>query len=199
MAFQIQKLYISTHAPLAGRDKGQANTMDALTKFQPTRPLRGATIEKADDMIQYEFQPTRPLRGATARFAEPRALCRISTHAPLAGRDGNAFVLPVTQGDFNPRAPCGARPSVQLYLLSLARFQPTRPLRGATREAAEAVIAPAISTHAPLAGRDWGEAYDVPYTKKFQPTRPLRGATKKTKDKIHSKNISTHAPLAGRD
>ena len=79
-------------------------------KFQPTRPLRGATqpacrsarsgqnfnprapcgarpIEKADDMIQYEFQPTRPLRGATAFRGKTDREVWISTHAPLAGRD----------------------------------------------------------------------------------------------------------------
>ena len=33
---------------------------------------------------------------------------------------------------FNPRAPCGARPSSAKYPLSHSEFQPTRPLRGAT-------------------------------------------------------------------
>ena len=34
---------ISTHAPLAGRDKGMKTKDYLLKKFQPTRPLRGAT------------------------------------------------------------------------------------------------------------------------------------------------------------
>ena len=56
------------------------------------------------------FQPTRPLRGATL-FAFILLLLNhlISTHAPLAGRDcllwsGRCFYF-----NFNPRAPCGAR------------------------------------------------------------------------------------------
>ena len=57
----------------------------------------------------------------------------ISTHAPLAGRDaGHTQGLHQLFDDFNPRAPCGARPG------AISR----------QRKLAE------ISTHAPLAGRD---------------------------------------------
>ena len=39
-----------------------------LFRFQPTRPLRGATTVQTMFGINYvEFQPTRPLRGATVR------------------------------------------------------------------------------------------------------------------------------------
>ena len=101
------------------------------------------------------FQPTRPLRGATAAVMA-------STVPPV---------------DFNPRAPCGARPMRVLDLTHTI-----------------------ISTHAPLAGRD-SDPYNqyvemwpyfnprapcgarlkepvpmYPYNQ-FQPTRPLRGAT----------------------
>ena len=56
---------ISTHAPLAGRDL-LFRMMSALSAiFQPTRPLRGATLYK---LINTEAD-------------------KISTHAPLAGRD----------------------------------------------------------------------------------------------------------------
>ena len=56
---------ISTHAPLAGRDRVRFRLMINKLLFQPTRPLRGAT---ADGM---RFKPCE----------------EISTHAPLAGRD----------------------------------------------------------------------------------------------------------------
>ena len=56
------------------------------------------------------------------------------------------------------------------------KFQPTRPLRGATPVAASGDCSSEISTHAPLAGRDQAAApVDV------------------------NSLISTHAPLAGRD
>ena len=80
-------MVISTHAPLAGRDRLWMALSITLTVFQPTRPLRGATLKAAGDGGYKEFQPTRPLRGAT--FLD-FAVAKVST-------------------DFNPRAPCGAR------------------------------------------------------------------------------------------
>ena len=58
--------YISTHAPLAGRDIRELCPQEGQNSFQPTRPLRGATFRRIDlcfDVII--FQPTRPVRGAT--------------------------------------------------------------------------------------------------------------------------------------
>ena len=123
----------------------------------------------------------------------------ISTHAPLAGRDGFAGQITRVNGNFNPRAPCGARQIQRLHsqraiLISthaplagrdvmgrttagtLLLFQPTRPLRGATG-------------CCPTSGRSLV----------FQPTRPLRGATTPFCGLAVVYPISTHAPLAGRD
>ena len=79
-----------------------------------------------------KFQPTRPLRGATD-LGDGR--CRweiISTHAPLAGRDRRPQIDLWRTSDFNPRAPCGARLWRPLKIVQFWIFQPTRPLRGAT-------------------------------------------------------------------
>ena len=100
------------------------------------------------------FQPTRPLRGAT-----------IYTVAPIC----KAL-------DFNPRAPCGARRLPQTKHRVLGQFQPTRPLRGATVSRFCSCVYLPISTHAPLAGRDYRSEVLSMYI-----------------------GISTHAPLAGRD
>ena len=104
-----------------------------------------------------------------------------------------------------------------------AVFQPTRPLRGATKFRTAFLLGLLISTHAPLAGRDFGLADNEKVRKEisthaplagrdiysygclsrgnfvFQPTRPLRGATEAPKKKYRYCSISTHAPLAGRD
>ena len=103
--------------------------------FQPTRPLRGATILGLGPgpSSSRRFQPTRPLRGATV----------------LCGGDGQWLNY------FNPRAPCGARPEQNKQGKRHQRkFQPTRPLRGATLFMAPVTDGAGISTHAPLAGRD---------------------------------------------
>ena len=149
-----------------------------MAEFQPTRPLRGATLKRSCASSMIKFQPTRPLRGATSVRSRCNNYKFISTHAPLAGRDGITlgwiilYVLISTHAplagrdllasvpypcdgwisthaplagrdtatlrrrriptDFNPRAPCGARPiSLPRKALRFA-FQPTRPLRGAT-------------------------------------------------------------------
>ena len=100
----------------------------------------------------------------------------ISIHAPLAGRDGLGSWWGGPGTDFNPRAPCGARPLVVGALTFFIKFQSTRPLRGATFLAD-------IKTE----------------LEEFQSTRPLRGATVSWQTSKRSWRISIHAPLAGRD
>ena len=57
-----------------------------------------------------------------------------------------------------------------------------------------------ISTHAPLAGRDYSYGCLSRGNFVFQPTRPLRGATEiDVSAQLVGIRISTHAPLAGRD
>ena len=194
---------------------------DDLT-FQPTRPLRGATRFQEQSNRREEFQPTRPLRGATWRSEEKAAVFVISTHAPLAGRDLLPTTLAPSSSYFNPRAPCGARHHEYDSCPRHSKFQPTRPLRGATRSGYQQqhphthfnprapcgarqgqfpakIVKIEISTHAPLAGRDWTKSNKFLTFDKFQPTRPLRGATVTSPCKCRVRHISTHAPLAGRD
>ena len=167
---------ISTHAPLAGRDGWKHRYQQKADQFQPTRPLRGATNRSAISIHGRKFQPTRPLRGATLSVSKLATLKRISTHAPLAGRDYRfcnnrqiilnfnprapcgarllISIIPIRWLNFNPRAPCGARRQVVDPYSPQAKFQPTRPLRGATEIIIVLGATFVISTHAPLAGRD---------------------------------------------
>ena len=80
------------------------------------------------------FQSTRPVRGATPCL----------------------FAYIFTDWNFNPRAPCGARPHQNRIASCLSIFQSTRPVRGATAD---------TQTH---------ERHN-----EFQSTRPVRGATAK--------------------
>ena len=102
-------------------------------KFQPTRPLRGATTRRAGHgrprkdfnprapcgarllrvvawMYLFKFQPTRPLRGATTLTATDFFLeLRFQPTRPLRGATVTSFPLIMMLLNFNPRAPCGAR------------------------------------------------------------------------------------------
>ena len=140
--------------------------------FQPTRPLRGATAAFTAYAVDVLFQPTRPLRGATPTRATGLSRTRISTHAPLAGRDLLLSGFPESRFDFNPRAPCGARPVDVNLVKTIAQFQPTRPLRGATSIASITSSGSSISTHAPLAGRDPQDLDHIGSWSNFNPRAP---------------------------
>ena len=102
---------ISTHAPLAGRDSEFLTPVEAVP-ISTHAPLAGRdlSVARMDGHPAY-FNPRAPcgarLKDACARGRK----CIISTHAPLAGRDFGKFDIPVGS----------------------LKFQPTRPLRGATK------------------------------------------------------------------
>ena len=191
---------ISIHAPLAGCDASAICCCASARLISIHAPLAGCD-----------------LKGHTSVFRG-----KISIHAPLAGYDGfHNSHLPICS-NFNPRAPCGARHHRRLRAASQkisihaplagrdksasasarcsARFQSTRPLRGATLLEAFIFNRLTISIHAPLAGRDHDESGRIYVHRNFNPrapcgarrfgieigrrlcevfqsTRPLRGAT----------------------
>ena len=78
--------------------------------------------------------------------------------------------------NFNPRAPCGARPGPLEKRRQIMLFQSTRPMRGATTERGFTRLTIKISIHAPRAG-----------------------ATFTGQSIATDGSISIHAPHAGRD
>ena len=78
---------------------------------------------------------------------------------------------------FNPRAPCGARPTISGQDKALGLFQSTRPVRGATALPTRKEAQQNISIHAPRAGRDYFKGEVILRHVEFQSTRPVRGAT----------------------
>ena len=123
---------ISIHAPHAGRDAGPLEKGRQIMLFQSTRPMRGATGRVEAARAEGIFQSTRPMRGATIWTHAAGLKGIISIHAPHAGRDGFRMRQHHGSGDFNPRAPCGAR-----------RINSSKIIRSTS-----------ISIHAPHAGRD---------------------------------------------
>ena len=123
--------------------------------------------------------------------------------------------------NFNPRTPCGVRPSMCFDAAISLTFQSTHPMRGATPLCGGSVFRSVISIHAPHAGCDQRTCFSLPssadfnprtpcgvrlpfYTirkmhKKFQSTHPMRGATACTSVSVLPRIISIHAPHAGCD
>ena len=191
---------ISTHAPLAGRDQEGKQAYGSNEQFQPTRPLRGATLWALRHGAVELFQPTRPLRGATIVSDRGREEQIFQPTRPLRG--ATAFEsLDCIGGTFQPTRPLrGATMEEQFRLKRIWSISTHAPLAGRDlRHGHDGKLNP-ISTHAPLAGRDHLKKFSGMPSKVFQPTRPLRGATQE----LHviftaARLISTHAPLAGRD
>ncbi len=107
---------ISTHAPLAGRDSRSIWLSQAARRFQPTRPLRGATAADWASQISSIFQPTRPLRGATDDDSSTARHGAISTHAPLAGRDGRRRGVDNAGNQISTHAPLAGRDSKSVQI-----------------------------------------------------------------------------------
>ena len=171
----------------------------ADTIFQSTHPVRGATtlddngniVEaisihapragcdpslKATRAIPAKFQSTHPVRGATIVAFERFQVVSISIHAPRAGCDTVAAAHSARCGNFNPRTPCGVRPSFALPARQTWSFQSTHPVRGATHE-----------------------QHTRCFPRVFQSTHPVRGATVSRNAVQLCSLISIHAPRAGCD
>ena len=162
--------------PVRGATSG-VQVLSCSMGFQSTRPVRGATANCIAIAAPALFQSTRPVRGATRpRHAGGRGPS-ISIHAPRAGRDGRPPAAAAAALYFNPRAPCGARPLIQLFNISHDVFQSTRPVRGATP----------------------GCRQRLDLSVEFQSTRPVRGATSgSTKMGWPSSHFNPRAPCGAR-
>ena len=101
---------------------------------------------------------------------------RISIHAPRAGSDGAHRTRRKRKRNFNPRSPCGERPSKGRTPTIFGSFQSTLPVRGATRA-----------------------YFNIDEFRTFQSTLPVRGATRWDIGELPSDIISIHAPRAGSD
>ena len=190
--------YFNPRAPCGARRKTREKTKPKEEHFNPRAPCGARRWRGTDNCLRCEFQPTRPLRGATIMYRRPTFLTGFQPTRPLRGATAVLSISILRIRYFNPRAPCGARRNFVTTSKSAAKFQPTRPLRGATlwalRHGAVEHFNPRapcgarlcsedgirrmrISTHAPLAGRDKKLSTVGFDTLQFQPTRPLRGAT----------------------
>ena len=166
---------ISIHAPLTGRDNIEKRLQTLYTKFQSTRPLRGATKSPRLPFHSVQISIHAPLTGRDVKIVIQKNADNISIHAPLTGRD--AVIL--------------------LVLIGLV-FQSTRPLRGATREKNEPATNRQISIHAPLTGRD---RRNIPEHRRIPISihAPLTGRDARPACSFPYPGISIHAPLTGRD
>ena len=138
-----------------------------------------------------------------------RFTCRAPQGARRYGQRSHGVLLMIFQptrwmtsfaSTFQPTRPLRGATWRPAQSSPLTRFQPTRPLRGATSGLlCRRDRFSQISTHAPLAGRDYCAPYS--FDKSLISTHaPLAGRDCQQQSLAYTQmQISTHAPLAGRD
>ena len=142
--------------PVWGATQHRTRTHPGHRKFQSTRPVWGATRHAEPHLLPCQnfnprapcgarpltmaivivcagFQSTRPVWGATVLVFSPAGDGKISIHAPRVGRDGSNNNLIGNFRDFNPRAPCGARPGTAPLCRAPCRYFNPRAPCGARR------------------------------------------------------------------
>ena len=192
---------ISIHAPLAGRDYKAIFGWRSVNNFNPRAPCGARRLAGLPRCSAGKFQSTRPLRGATQQKAYKKACNHISIHAPLAGRDVSRWMISESCSQISIHAPlAGCDRSNYLTNYSSIIFQSTHPLRGATTALFDrANLTDRISIHAPLAGCD-GDLEKSLRIKEISIHAPLAGRDDGPVELVDDPdNISIHAPLAGRD
>ena len=140
-----------------------------------------------------------PRVGRDAKREKRKVQKNISIHAPRVGRDPVRPSFTMTQADFNPRAPCGARPYLGVPDWDIKKFQSTRPVWGATAGGHEQRRLYAFQSTRPVWGATTAFSGKNVAMRIFQSTRPVWGATRALPRLCLGGLISIHAPRVGRD
>ena len=172
-----------------------------LSRFQSTRPLRGATVAQLVQFLPVsDFNPRAPCGARRSGWSWPPSSWYFNPRAPCGARRRLQSRATWWRTYFNPRAPCGARPPQPLpHPAPVRHFNPRAPCGARPGDHGGKERDHPISIHAPLAGRDLQRAVFRPAVQHFNPRAPC-GA------RLHLQlvigpvsGISIHAPLAGRD
>ena len=148
--------------------------VELISIHAPVWARRGAIAMAAGEFL---FQSTRPVWGATSNSARQHYGFAISIHAPRVGRDQRRLPAIRANGNFNPRAPCGARLASKLYRTPRFGFQSTRPVWGATFGVCSCNrAAQNFNPRAPCGAR-LVAGMCIFISCRFQSTRPVWGAT----------------------
>ncbi len=192
-------------------------------EFQSTLPVRGATVQRqGDGAVGEYFNPRSPCGERRRTRRCQRSTARISIHAPRAGSDHRqarpasrqwifqstlpvrGATLPRLYGGrrdfyFNPRSPCGERPSQLSGVTSLVMISIHAPRAGSDGWSCTVDAEIYISIHAPRAGSDRGRSPDECLNMNFNPRSPC-GERHVTGIQLpKGLGISIHAPRAGSD
>ena len=136
--------------------------------------------------------------GATGATAKTRRRPAISIHAPRVGRDIARKRESDMTINFNPRAPCGARPKTSCRLRACGTFQSTRPVWGATHGTGSPCLQINISIHAPRVGRDYPPSLPLLLCPDFNPRAPCGARHDRCRHADPGGDFNPRAPCGAR-
>ena len=145
---------ISIHATHAGGDQGAGRRDPSRRDFNPRHPCGWRRVAGQIWNFSPLFQSTPPMRVATPLPQCCCCICQISIHATHAGGDIRHEFGGAGRIYFNPRHPCGWRPTAVGKVFFPTKFQSTPPMRVATDAVALVLQTEYISIHATHAGGD---------------------------------------------
>ena len=151
---------VSIHALLAECDGKTTKILRLRSSFNPRTPC-GVRLPRSQTWQNCaRFQSTHSLRSATIVRKPYRPDNQVSIHALLAECDRFIRDVRTTGGSFNPRTPCGVRPSDTGAGSRNFQFQSTHSLRSATNKEVNGRSTLVVSIHALLAECDYiGEEF----------------------------------------
>ena len=128
----LQRPYFNPRSPCGERQATLARLRSRL-QFQPTLPMRGATLLVCTlCMLPKNFNPRSPCGERRGHGWSARYRGRISTHAPHAGSD-LVSRHEVIRNIISTHAPhAGSDIRLFAWVSYSVVFQPTLPMRGAT-------------------------------------------------------------------
>ena len=189
---------VSIHAPHAGRDQQMCSRMWMQSRFQSTRPMRGATSCNGFPLLRlYSFNPRAPCGARQGLFAATERYASFNPRAPCGARPGSIRGF-VVLDEFQSTRPMRGATSPYLQVGGVPMFQSTRPMRGATTAGILSVMYLTFQSTRPMRGATT-EGLSAAWRVLFQSTRPMRGATWAQLYGTARRNVSIHAPHAGRD
>ena len=190
---------VSIHAPRVGCDKNSVSYSKVIGVS--IHAPRVGCDQRLDVEEQYQdgFQSTHPVWDATHKLNSPGVGIIVSIHAPRVGCDAGGGQGRAECPGFNPRTPCGMRPSTVLSMGGSYMFQSTHPVWDATDCPTWRSITPSVSIHAPRVGCDAAYGRLFLFLLQFQSTHPVWDATSVGGCRFHEYKVSIHAPRVGCD
>ena len=195
MSAELGRLFQSTHS-LRSATNRRKTTSYLFSSFNPRTPCGVRQYLDNPGPEDIQFQSTHSLRSATKVFRPVGGKNPVSIHALLAECDNNAGGDVSVYAGFNPRTPCGVRPSLRGDCRRNHRFQSTHSLRSATNNTGSRGNGLEVSIHALLAECDSLLLRLAWRRTGFNPRTPCGVRQVKSFNLQRDREVSIHALLA---